>query len=102
MTTGLALGVVLGPFVSALLLTIHWAGRTLYRLRRRRSRIRWPNSGPISTPPATNPIPDGSPAWNTQRATTHTSTPHTSASPSTIADHRIHPMTRNYPRTEPR
>ncbi|WP_394425489.1 hypothetical protein [Streptomyces sp. SGAir0957] len=102
MAATLGVALLVWPVASALLLTIRWAGRALYRLRRRRSRIRWPNSGPISTPPATNPIPDGSPAWNTQRATTHTSTPHTSASPSTIADHRIQPMTRNYPRTEPR
>lgn len=27
--SGFALGIVLGPFVSALLLTIRWAGRTL-------------------------------------------------------------------------
>lgn len=28
--SGLALGVVLGPFASALLLTIRWAGRALH------------------------------------------------------------------------
>ncbi|WP_264484674.1 hypothetical protein [Streptomyces longhuiensis] len=38
MITGLALGLVLGPFASALLLTIRWAGRTLlHHVRPRRT-----------------------------------------------------------------
>ncbi|MEV3857765.1 hypothetical protein AB0J38_25995 [Streptomyces sp. NPDC050095] len=94
----IALGVICAPFLSALLLGLGRAGRTLYRrARRRHSCTRSTAWNPNNMQPAVNATDSESSAPNTHRATTHTSTPHTAEIANATADHRSHPIPTNYP-----
>lgn len=99
--TGNPLGVALlvWPLASALLLTIRWAGRTLYRWTRARFRTHNPNTTPHTSP---HPSPDHNATGHDQPTARCIAVPHSSPPTSQTEITRAHIMTPNYPRSEPR
>ncbi|MGY0023723.1 hypothetical protein ACVHNB_32735 [Streptomyces sp. YJ-C3] len=95
----LGVALLVWPFASALLLTIRWAGRTLYRWTRARFRIHSPNTTPHTSP---HPSPDHSATAHGQPTARCIAVPHSSPATNQTEITRAHIMPSNYPRTEPR